>query len=310
MTAYMDHKDLTNQTISPERAAQIAEGVERVRESIARAEETAGRPAGSVALLAATKTRDVGEIMAAIDAGITLIGENRPQEVTAKTAGLRAECAARSITLGCVQSMTETVRETATAEAPGALAAAGSPAPGGTADGHAAQEGGNVTPRTGSKGKVVGFHLIGQLQGNKIGKVLGVVDVIESVDSLRLAERISTRAVERGLTVGVLVEVNESGEASKSGCAPGAALDLARAVAALPGIRLDGLMTVGAHVDDERTVRSGFAHLRALRDTLVAEIPTCTELSMGMTSDLEYAVAEGSTLVRVGTAIFGPRAFI
>ena len=84
MTAYMDHKNLANEVIDDVRAVQIADGVHRVLDRIASAEQHAGRDAGSVRLLAATKTRDVGEIMAAIDAGVRMIGENRPQEVTAK----------------------------------------------------------------------------------------------------------------------------------------------------------------------------------------------------------------------------------
>ena len=158
------------------------------------------------------------------------------------------------------------------------------------------------------------FHLIGQLQANKIGKVLPVVDTIESVDSIELAEKIARRATMRGITVGVLLEVNESGEESKSGCAPSHAIDLAQRIGAMGGLRLQGLMTIGAHVDDERTIRAGFAHLRRTRDQIIASgtegTADCTELSMGMTHDMTYAIEEGSTIVRVGTAIFGERAFI
>lgn len=92
MTAYMDHKNLANEVIDGVRAVQIADGVHRVLDRIASAEQHAGRDAGSVRLLAATKTRDVGEIMAAIDAGVRMIGENRPQEVMAKAEGLMARC--------------------------------------------------------------------------------------------------------------------------------------------------------------------------------------------------------------------------
>ena len=276
MAAYMEHKDLANELIAPERGRQIADGVRRVLDRIAAAEADAGRAAGSVRLLAATKTRDVGEIMAAIDAGVRMIGENRPQEVVAKVEGLRRLCGERGYVLG--------------AGACGATAAGGV-----AAAGH------------------IPFHLIGQLQSNKINKVLPVVDTIESVDSIELAEKIARRAVAAGTTVGVLLEVNESGEASKSGCAPALALDLAYRIGALDGVRLQGLMTVGAHVDDERVIRAGFAHLRRLREQIVASgapgTEDCRELSMGMTQDMELAIAEGSTIVRVGTAIFGERAF-
>lgn len=272
MTAYMDHKDLSNATIEVARAREIADGVHRVLDRIATAESAAGRDAGSVRLLAATKTHDVGEIMAAIDAGVRMIGENRPQEVVAKADGLRAMCAERGYALGA-------------------------------ADAGSASDARPHIP----------FHLIGQLQSNKIGKVLPVVDSIESIDSLDLAERIARRAVARGIEVGVLLEVNESGEASKSGCDPSVAVALARRIGTLGGLRLQGLMTVGAHVDDERTIRAGFAHLRRTRDQILASgapgTADCRELSMGMTQDMELAIAEGATIVRVGTAIFGERAF-
>ena len=276
MAAYMEHKDLANESIGPERTRQITNGVHRVLDRIAEAERAAGREAGSVRLLAATKTRDVGEIMAAIDAGVRMIGENRPQEVVAKVEGLRRLCRERGYALG---------------------------ADGGdAADGGASAVAGHIP-----------FHLIGQLQSNKINKVLPVVDTIESVDSVELAEKIARRAVAAGITVGVLLEVNESGEASKSGCDPALALDIARRIGAMGGVELQGLMTIGAHVDDERVIRAGFAHLRRLREQILASgdpgTGHCLELSMGMTQDMELAIAEGSTIVRVGTAIFGERAF-
>lgn len=280
MTAYMDHKNLTNEVIDDARAVQIADGVHRVLDRIASAEQHAGRDEGSVRLLAATKTRDVGEIMAAIDAGVRMIGENRPQEVTAKAEGLMARCAERGFALGV-------------ADGCGIEAASGD---------------------SGVACERIPFHLIGQLQSNKIGKVLPVVNAIESVDSLDLAEKISRRAVARGITVGVLLEVNESGEASKSGCNPAYAIRIAQKIGTLDGLELQGLMTVGAHVSDETAIRRGFEHLRRTRDHILESgepgTQSCRELSMGMTGDMELAIAEGSTIVRVGTAIFGERAFI
>lgn len=280
MTAYMDHKNLANEVIDGVRAVQIADGVHRVLDRIASAEQHAGRDAGSVRLLAATKTRDVGEIMAAIDAGVRMIGENRPQEVTAKAEGLMARCAERGFALGVAGDS--------------GIASASD-------DSEVACE-------------RIPFHLIGQLQSNKIGKVLPVVNAIESVDSLDLAEKISRRAVVRGVTVGVLLEVNESGETSKSGCSPAYAIRIAQKIGTLDGLELQGLMTIGAHVSDETAIRRGFEHLRRTRDRILASgepgTQSCRELSMGMTGDMELAIAEGSTIVRVGTAIFGERAFI
>ena len=267
MTAYMEHKNLANETIDA-----------------AAAEQAAGRKEGSVRLLAATKTRDVGEIMAAIDAGIRMIGENRPQEVQVKAPGLLRLAAERGFALG--------VGGDATADASNAAASNTAAATNGT----------------------IPFHLIGQLQSNKIGKILPFVDTIESVDSIELAEKIARRAVMRGITVGVLLEVNESGEASKSGCPASHAIDLAQRIGNMGGLQLQGLMTIGAHVSDETTIRAGFAHLRKTRDQILASgapgTEHCTELSMGMTGDMELAIAEGATIVRVGTGIFGERAFI
>ena len=295
MTAYMDHKDLANEVIDATRAREIADGVHRVLDRIAEAEAASGRDSGSVKLLAATKTRDVGEIMAAIDAGVRMIGENRPQEVVVKAPGLTRLMAERGFTVGC------------TADVP--PVALGASVPGGSAPLAASPTVGVATDA-----QHIPFHLIGQLQANKISKVLPIVDGIESVDSIELAEKIARRATMRGVTVGVLLEVNESGEASKSGCEPSHAIDLAKRIGAMGGLELQGLMTIGAHVNDERTIRAGFAHLRRTRDQILASgvqgTEHCTELSMGMTHDMTLAIEEGSTIVRVGTAIFGERAFI
>ena len=284
MTAYMEHKNLANETIDAARAGEIAGNVHAVLDRVAAAEQAAGRKEGSVRLLAATKTRDVGEIMAAIDAGIRMIGENRPQEVQVKAPGLLRLAAERGFALG--------VGGDATADASDAAAS-------------------NTAAATNG---MIPFHLIGQLQSNKIGKILPFVDTIESVDSIELAEKIARRAVMRGITVGVLLEVNESGEASKSGCPASHAIDLAQRIGNMGGLQLQGLMTIGAHVSDETTIRAGFAHLRKTRDQILASgapgTEHCTELSMGMTGDMELAIAEGATIVRVGTGIFGERAFI
>lgn len=280
MTAYMDHKDLANETIDAARIQEITDGAHRVLDLIAQTEFTSGREEGSVTLLAATKTRDVGEIMAAIDAGVHMIGENRPQEVIAKIDGLRYACLQRGIVLGA--SDMQTVMRLDETDDPEAL---------------------DRLP----------LHLIGQLQSNKIGKMLPDVNTIESVGSFELAEKIARRAAAREQTVGVLLEVNESGEPTKSGCAPDEAFELALRIAQLEGLELQGLMTVGAHVDDEREIRRGFAHLRDVRDRVrdsdAEGTATCVELSMGMSGDMTYAIDEGATIVRIGQAIFGERDF-
>lgn len=150
-------------------------------------------------------------------------------------------------------------------------------------------------------------HLIGPLQSNKINAALRWVTCVESVASPRLADALSAR-VEPDRTLDVMVQVNVSGEATKHGVDPDDALGLAHHIGALPGLRLTGFMTIGAHTDDETVVRAGFAALRTVRDAALADgLTAATHLSMGMTGDLEPAIAEGATIVRVGTAVFGPR---
>lgn len=149
------------------------------------------------------------------------------------------------------------------------------------------------------------WHVIGHLQRNKVRHALRVASVVHTVDSVRLAEELGKRASpERKVTA--LVEVNVGGEAQKAGCTPaelGAVLD---AIEAQPTLRLVGLMTVPPHTEDPAGARPYFDELVRLRDAHggVERLP---ELSMGMTHDLEHAIAAGATIVRVGTAIFGER---
>lgn len=155
------------------------------------------------------------------------------------------------------------------------------------------------------------LHLIGHLQSNKVNAALRWAHCVQSVDTLALAERLARRCETTDRELDVMVQVNVSGEASKDGVDPEGATDLALAVAALPRLRLTGLMTIGANTDDEALVRVGFGRLRAIRDAVRASgapgTSTARELSMGMSGDLELAVAEGATMVRIGTAVFGAR---
>lgn len=157
----------------------------------------------------------------------------------------------------------------------------------------------------------VAVHMIGHLQRNKVNQVLATATCVESVDSADVAAALATRCAAVGRTLDVLVQVNVSGEETKAGVAPDAAAPFAYSVATMPGLRLTGFMTIGAHSDDEALVRAGFARLRAVRDEVLASgrpgTADARELSMGMTGDLELAIAEGATIVRVGTAVFGPR---
>ncbi len=151
-------------------------------------------------------------------------------------------------------------------------------------------------------------HLIGHLQSNKVNAALPWVACVETVDSAELATRLARRCATVGADLDVMVQVNVSGEPTKSGVAPDDAARLAEHVAALPRLRLVGFMTVGANSPDAAAVRRGYARLRLLRDDAIAHgLNDAVELSMGMSRDLELAVAEGATIVRVGTAVFGPR---
>lgn len=145
------------------------------------------------------------------------------------------------------------------------------------------------------------LHLIGPLQSNKVNAALRWATCVESVASFDLAERLAARAE----SLDVHVQVNVSGEPTKHGVPPDEAVALVRDVAALPALRVTGLMTVGANSPDPDVVRAGYRALRRLRDA-VADLGV-HELSMGMSGDLELAVAEGATVVRVGSAVFGPR---
>ncbi|MFF3066095.1 YggS family pyridoxal phosphate-dependent enzyme [Oerskovia sp. NPDC057915] len=158
----------------------------------------------------------------------------------------------------------------------------------------------------------VRVHMIGHLQRNKVNQVLATATGVESVDSLALAEALASRCAREGRTLDVMVQVNVSGEESKAGVGPDDAPHLSRQVAALEGLRLTGFMTIGANSPDTALVRAGFERLRGIRDEVLASGAPGTgearELSMGMSGDLEAAIAEGATIVRVGTAVFGARA--
>lgn len=151
------------------------------------------------------------------------------------------------------------------------------------------------------------WHFIGHLQTNKVRDVIGRVRCIQSVDRPSLVDAIASECSKRNITVDVMIEVNTSFEPSKHGCHPAEAEQLIELVTAQPALRITGFMTIGALSDDESLVRRGFAMLREIRDKYDAQHGTVSELSMGMSHDLEWAVAEGSTIVRVGTAVFGAR---
>ena len=234
-----------------ESSETIAHNLEQINRRIDAACQKAGRARDEVKLLLATKTVSPERIQTAIEAGCTLLGENKIQEVKEKYEALK-------------------------------------PFP------HQ-------------------MHFIGHLQSNKIKEILRYeVDCVESVDRLSLAQKLSERLQREGRELDILVQVNTSGEESKFGVAPEKAIDLCREIAALPGLHIKGLMTIGLFSSDMDKVRACFQKLRSLRDEInQLALPgvEMRELSMGMSGDLEVAIEEGATIIRVGTAVFGPRIY-
>lgn len=266
-------------------ASCIADRLAAVRHRIDMACRGAGRAPDSVTLVAVSKTMPIEAVQAAWAAGARVFGENRVQEAEAKILALRAFAAA----------------------------GAGADAGGASGSGRTFESG----PPSGYAG--IAWHLVGHLQSNKAGKAVELFDLIHSVDDAELARALGRRALAleargRVKKQAVLVQVNCSGEASKSGCDPAVALELAAAVHRTPGVELRGFMTIGPLEPEDAAAavegaRRAFGRLRALRDRAQEDLGTALpELSMGMTGDLEVAIEEGATLVRIGTAVFGSRA--
>jgi pyridoxal phosphate enzyme (YggS family) len=151
------------------------------------------------------------------------------------------------------------------------------------------------------------WHLIGPLQSNKTRLAAALFTCVQSVDRLKVAERLSAAREAHAAPLNVCVQVNISGEQSKSGAAPGDALALARAVSGLPRLALRGFMGIAEETADVERQRRQFRSLRELFDAARAGGLALDTLSMGMSADLEAAIAEGATLVRIGTALFGER---
>ena len=225
----------------------IRDHLESVRERIAAAESAAGRPAGSVRLLAVSKTFPAEDVAEAFSCGQTCFGENRVQELASKVPVLHAE---------------------------------------------------------------IEWHLIGSLQSNKAAKAAALASWIHSVDSEKLVRKISSAADALNKTVNILFEVN-SGEENKTGFRSDDELRASLETAlALPGIRVRGLMTMAPLGSDESALHRVFAALRMRRDALERDFGvSLPELSMGMSGDFREAIAEGATIVRIGTAIFGGRTY-
>ena len=151
------------------------------------------------------------------------------------------------------------------------------------------------------------WHFIGPIQSNKTAQIANCFSWVHSIEREKIAVRLNAARPPNLPPLDVCIQVNVSGESSKSGVAPGEERELARAIAGLPRLRLRGLMAIPEPTDDSALQRSRFAHVRRLQEALCAEGYPLDTLSMGMSDDLEAAIAEGATLVRVGTAIFGAR---
>ena len=154
------------------------------------------------------------------------------------------------------------------------------------------------------------WHMVGHLQSNKARRAVELFDVIQSVDSLKLAERINQASQDLGKVTPVLLQVDLAGEMTKFGAMPDEILTILGAASNLSNISIDGLMLIPPYLEDPELVRPYFHKLREMKDTLEAEQPGCLgkrHLSMGMSHDFEAAICEGATIVRIGTAIFGTR---
>jgi len=215
--------------------------------------------------------------------------------VTRRIAAARQAAGAREVTLVAVS-------KTQPAEAIRALAARGQRAFGE----NYVQEA--LAKQRELAGLALEWHLIGPLQSNKCREVAQHFDWLQSLDRAKLVALLARHRPPARPPLQVLVQVNVDDEASKSGCAPGDVDALAGLVAAESRLRLRGLMAIPAPLADPARRRDAFRRMRALFDALAARHPGIDTLSMGMSGDFELAIAEGATMVRVGTALFGPRA--
>lgn len=157
-------------------------------------------------------------------------------------------------------------------------------------------------------GHIARYHLIGHLQSNKAKKAVRLFDIIQSVDSLNIAQEISRQAGEIGKVIDLLIEVNSSGEIQKFGVPPTAVFSLSKGIISLPNIRLVGLMTVGPLTDNLDSIRQAFRQCRELHTEMRGRCGAqISILSMGMSGDYHVAIEEGATMIRIGTGLFGDR---
>lgn len=228
----------------------IAENLQDVKSRIAAEERAAGRSAGSVTLLAVSKTFDASAVSACAAAGQRAFGENYLQEALDKIEALR---------------------------------------------------------KLNLDGLNLEWHFIGPIQSNKTRPIAENFHWVHSVERERIAVRLDVARPAALPPLNVCIQVNVSGEASKSGVAPNEVAALAQAIRPLARLKLRGLMAIPEPTTDRMLRRSRFALLRELQASLIAQGHALDTLSMGMSDDLEDAIAEGATMVRIGTAVFGAR---
>lgn len=224
----------------------VRENLIKIRERVRLAALRAGRDPQTISIIAVTKRVGVPQIMEAVEAGLSDLGENRVQELAAKVT-----------------------------EIPSNLQ----------------------------------WHMIGHLQTNKVKQVIGIVELIHSLDSWNLAVEVDRQAARVDKLARVLVQVNASGEETKYGINATEAYDFIAELKALKHIKVEGLMTIAPFADNPQEVRPFFRELRLLSQELNEKISgvELKHLSMGMTNDFEVAVEEGADMLRLGTAIFGTR---
>ena len=259
----------------------IGANLQAVKQRIENAAQACGRDPATVSLVAVAKTFGADAVAAAHSHGQRAFGENYVQEAVAKIAALSG--------LGLV-SRVETARDEKNRTSIDAR---------GRSAGVASPEGPLLRP--------LEWHFIGPIQSNKTRTIAEHFDWVHSVDRLKIAQRLSAARPVESAPLQICIQVNIADETTKGGVVPERALELARAVAALPRLKLRGLMVIPPESGDPAQQRRYFAQVRQLKDEITAASIDLDTLSMGMSADLEAAIAEGATLVRVGTAIFGER---
>ncbi len=226
----------------------IRGNLEEIQGNIRSACEKSGRNPEDVTLVAVTKTVEADVMNAAIDLGVTIVGENRVQEIRRKFDDV----------------------------------------------------------------KPVSWHQIGHLQRNKVKYIADKVDMIHSVDSIRLAEEISDKAQKFGRTIDILIQVNVAGESQKFGIDDETLTEMLTEISKLEGVKVKGLMLIAPFSDDPETVRPIFRRMKEIFDSTKNSNYDNVEmkyLSMGMTGDYEVAIEEGANMVRIGSGIFGKRTY-